>query len=467
MKNMKNNFAKAIEYYIDRPVEFVKDVIKAEPDEYQAKVLNDLAYNEKQKRATKISVRSGHGVGKSTIESWAILWFLVTRPFPKILCTAPTAHQLHDILWAEASKWLRNSKMLGDILEWTYEKIYLKGHREEWFAIARTSNKPDALQGTHAEHILIIIDEASGVPDVVFEPVLGTLSTNDAKLLMCGNPTQLAGFFYESHNDKKDLYITHVINGENSSRVDREYIKLIAEMFGTDSDVYRVRVLGEFPKANPDSFISLDMINTDFIDIGDIYSIDLGVDVARFGDDESVIATVFNKLRLSKLNIFQHNDTMELTGQVVNIIKSLNKDYPNVRVNVKVDCDGLGVGLYDRLREVINEKSLNARAVECHFGAKGGKVRNSEPISYFNSTGIMWGLIRTKFKEKSLYIIEDSELINQLTNRKYFIESDGDIRLERKEDMKKRGVHSPDRADALALALYEPPTLEFGSRTIL
>ena len=464
---MKNNFAKAIEYYIDRPVEFVKDVIKAEPDEYQAKVLNDLAYNEKQKRATKISVRSGHGVGKSTIESWAILWFLVTRPFPKILCTAPTAHQLHDILWAEASKWLRNSKMLGDILEWTYEKIYLKGHREEWFAIARTSNKPDALQGTHAEHILIIIDEASGVPDVVFEPVLGTLSTNDAKLLMCGNPTQLAGFFYESHNDKKDLYITHVINGENSSRVDREYIKLIAEMFGTDSDVYRVRVLGEFPKANPDSFISLDMINTDFIDIGDIYSIDLGVDVARFGDDESVIATVFNKLRLSKLNIFQHNDTMELTGQVVNIIKSLNKDYPNVRVNVKVDCDGLGVGLYDRLREVINEKGLNARAVECHFGAKGGKVRNSEPISYFNSTGIMWGLIRTKFKEKSLYITEDSELINQLTNRKYFIESDGDIRLERKEDMKKRGVHSPDRADALALALYEPPTLEFGSRTIL
>ena len=464
---MKNNFAKAIDYYIDRPVEFVKDVIKAEPDEYQAKVLNDLAYNEKQKRATKISVRSGHGVGKSTIESWAILWFLVTRPFPKILCTAPTAHQLHDILWAEASKWLRNSKMLGDILEWTYEKIYLKGHREEWFAIARTSNKPDALQGTHAEHILIIIDEASGVPDVVFEPVLGTLSTNDAKLLMCGNPTQLAGFFYESHNDKKDLYITHVINGENSSRVDREYIKLIAEMFGTDSDVYRVRVLGEFPKANPDSFISLDMINTDFIDIGDIYSIDLGVDVARFGDDESVIATVFNKLRLSKLNIFQHNDTMELTGQVVNIIKSLNKDYPNVRVNVKVDCDGLGVGLYDRLREVINEKSLNARAVECHFGAKGGKVRNSEPISYFNSTGIMWGLIRTKFKEKSLYITEDSELINQLTNRKYFIESDGDIRLERKEDMKKRGVHSPDRADALALALYEPPTLEFGSRTIL
>lgn len=463
---MKNDFAKAISYYIDKPVKFVKDIIKAEPDEYQARVLNDLAYNDKQKRATKVSVRSGHGVGKSTLESWAILWFMVTRPFPKILCTAPTAHQLHDILWAEASKWLRNSKILSEILEWTYEKIYLKGQREEWFAIARTSNKPDALQGTHAEHILIIIDEASGVPDIVFEPVLGTLSTNDAKLLMCGNPTQLSGFFYESHNNKKELYVTHVINGENSKRVDRNYIKLIADMFGTDSDVYRVRVLGEFPKANPDSFISLDIINTEDIELGDIYSIDLGVDVARFGDDESIVATVFNKLKLVNLDIFKHNDTMRLTGQLVNIIKMLNQNY-NVRVNVKIDCDGLGVGVYDRLVEVISSEGLNAIAIECHFGGKGGKVKYSEPISYYNSTGIMWGLVRTKLKEKSLYLMNDDELINQLTNRKYFIESNGDIRLERKEEMKKRGVHSPDRADALALALYEPQTLEFGMLNII
>lgn len=464
---MENNLAKFIEYYIDRPVEFVRDIIKAEPEEHQIKVLNDLAYNDKQKRATKVTVRSGHGVGKSTLESWAILWFMITRPFPKILCTAPTAHQLHDILWAEASKWLRSSKILDEVLEWTYEKIYLKGQKEEWFAIARTSNKPDALQGAHAEHVLIIIDEASGVPDIVFEPVLGSLSTNDAKLLMCGNPTQLSGFFYESHTTKKDLYVCHVINGENSKRVDRQYIKLIADMFGVDSDVYRVRVLGEFPKANPDSFISQDIINTDYIEIKEVNRVDLGVDVARFGDDESIVTTVLNYTKLDSMEVFTHNDTMKLTGQIVNIIKDLNMRYKGIQVRVKIDCDGLGVGVYDRLCEVIYEERLDAIAIECHFGAKGGKVRDSEPISYYNSTGIMWGNVRTKLKEKSLYIIDDNELINQLTNRKYFIESNGDIRLERKEEMKKRGLHSPDRADSLALALYEPFTMELGFNRII
>ena len=94
--------------------------------------------------------------------------------------------------------------------------------------------------------------------------------------------------------------------------------------------------------------------------------------------------------------------------------------------------------------------------VECHFGAKGGKVSLKEPIEYKNSTGIMWGTIRSNLLNKSLFLCKDEELVSQLTNRKYFIESDGTIRLEKKEEMKKRGVHSPDRADALALALYEP-----------
>ena len=171
----------AILYYVDRPVEFAEDILGVIPEKYQKEVMNDVA------KYPMTTVKSGHGVGKSALESWIIWWYISTRPYPKILCTAPTKHQLHDILWAEVSKWRRNSKGLVEEFEWTSEKIYLKGSQEEWFAIARTSNKPDALQGTHAEHVLIIIDEASGVPDIVFEPVLGSLSTKDAKLLMCGN----------------------------------------------------------------------------------------------------------------------------------------------------------------------------------------------------------------------------------------------------------------------------------------
>lgn len=286
--------------------------------------------------------------------------------------------------------------------------------------------------------------------------MVSKLSTDDAKLLMCGNPTQISGFFYESHTSKRALYKTHTIDGSKCERVDKEYVKTIIEMFGKDSDVYRVRVAGEFPKANPESFISLDIINTNKEIIKDVYSIDLGVDVARYGDDESVIATTFNKCQVERLNVFRHNDTMKLTGQIVNIIKRINEDYPNITVRVKIDCDGLGVGVYDRLKEVIAEKDLDAIAVECHFGGKGGKVSYDEPIEYYNSTGLMWGNLRTKLKNKELAIPNDNELISQLTNRRYFINSDGTIKLERKEDMKKRNVHSPDRADAIVLSLYEP-----------
>lgn len=442
--------SEAINFYIDHPVEFAIDILKVQPTLEQQAVMNDVA------KFPMVSVKSGHGVGKSALESWIIWWYISTRPYPKILCTAPTKHQLHDILWAEVSKWKRNSKSLDEDFEWTSEKIYLKGSQEEWFAIARTSNKPDALQGTHAEHVLIIIDEASGVPDIVFEPVLGSMSTIDAKLLMCGNPTQLAGFFYESHTTKRELYKTHTIDGSKCERVDKNYVKTIIEMFGKDSDVYRVRVAGEFPKSNPDSFIGLDMIRTEKKVIDVVESIDLGVDVARYGDDESVVATTYNKSQVERLNVFKHNDTMKLTGQIVNIIKMLNLKYPLITVRVKIDCDGLGVGVYDRLKEVIVEKNLKAKAIECHFGGKGGKVSYDEPIEYYNSTGIMWGTLRSKLKNNEITIPNNEELIKQITNRKYFINSDGTIKLERKEDMKKRNVHSPDRADAVVLSLYEP-----------
>ena len=442
--------SEAINFYIDHPVEFAIDILKVQPTLEQQAVMNDVA------KFPMVSVKSGHGVGKSALESWIIWWYISTRPYPKILCTAPTKHQLHDILWAEVSKWKRNSKSLDKDFEWTSEKIYLKGSQEEWFAIARTSNKPDALQGTHAEHVLIIIDEASGVPDIVFEPVLGSMSTIDAKLLMCGNPTQLAGFFYESHTTKRELYKTHTIDGSKCERVDKNYVQTIIDMFGKDSDVYRVRVAGEFPKANPDSFIGLDMIRTEKKVIDIVESIDLGVDVARYGDDESVVATTYNKSQVERLNVFKHNDTMRLTGQIVNIIKMLNLKYPSIIVRVKIDCDGLGVGVYDRLKEVIVEKNLKAKAIECHFGGKGGKVSYDEPIEYYNSTGIMWGTLRSKLKNNEIIIPNNEELIKQITNRKYFINSDGTIKLERKEDMKKRNVHSPDRADAVVLSLYEP-----------
>ncbi len=146
-------------FYAKEPVYFVEDILLARPDENQKAILRSVA------QEPMTSVRSGHGIGKSAVESWAVLWFLLTRPFPKIPCTAPTQHQLFDILWAEVHKWIRNNPALEREVTWTKEKIYMRGYPEEWFAVARTATVPDALQGFHAEHLLYIIDEASGVKE--------------------------------------------------------------------------------------------------------------------------------------------------------------------------------------------------------------------------------------------------------------------------------------------------------------
>lgn len=306
----------AILYYANHPVEFVQDILKADPDPEQKKILRSLVTNQ------MTSVRSGHGIGKSAVEAWSVIWFMCTHPYPKIPCTAPTQHQLFDILWAEISKWKRNNKTLDSELIWTKEKLYMKGHAEEWFAVARTASTPDALQGFHAEHMLYIIDEASGVEDKIFEPVLGALSTPGAKLLMCGNPTQLSGFFYDSHNKNREQYSTFHIDGRNSTRVSQEFVQTIINMYGEDSDVFRVRVAGDFPLAEDDIYIPLPLVEksiaTEYFPRRHPQIIHIGCDVARFGTDKTVIGyRTDEKVQFFKKRVGQ--DTMKTADDIVSL----------------------------------------------------------------------------------------------------------------------------------------------------
>lgn len=278
----------------------------------------------------------------------------------------------------------------------------------------------------------------------------GSLSTQDAKLIMCGNPTQLSGFFFDSHNKNRSIYSTFKVSGENSKRVSKDYIQMIIDMYGLDSDVYRVRVAGDFPKAMPDSFIQLDWVeNCSKKKVSRDYPvnrIDLGVDVARYGDDETIINTMFDKTYQQPLNVLHHNDTMQVTGRIVQIVEQLRATHVGIPIHIKIDCDGLGVGVYDRLKEIKKEKNwVTVKLYECHFGGAGGKNKQEEPVEFSNSTGLMWGLLREKLKRNEIELIYDDKQITQLSNRKYRINSDGKIELERKEEMKKRGLTSPDR----------------------
>lgn len=453
-----------IDLYWDDPVSFAEDMLDFVPDEWQRAAMIDVAHH------PRTSIRSGQGVGKTAFEAALILWFLSCRPNPKVVCTAPTRQQLHDVLWAEVAKWLEKSKV-KNFLKWTKTKIYMIGHEERWFATARTATKPENMQGFHEDYMLFIVDEAPGVADPIMEAILGTLSGPENKLLMCGNPTRTSGVFYDSHNKDRALYRTHKVDSRDSKRTSKENIDMLIRKYGADSDVVRVRVYGEFPKAEADAFIALELVELvagNHIEVkGD--TLHLGVDVARFGGDETVIAPRIG-MKVFELRCYQKQGTMETTGWVIQTAKEFLEKYPDLQnVKIKVDDSGVGGGVTDRLREVIEEEGLtNWTAIPVN---NGSRPSDDEEEHYENAGTEAWAVVRTLLQEcftkymqgepVEIELPNDERLITQLTQRKYRMTSRGKIALERKEDMKKRGLDSPDRADAVVLSFYQPKLPEF------
>lgn len=445
----------AVLFYADHPVEFVEDVIGAKPDTEQAKILRSLAAN------PMTAVRSGHGIGKSAVQAWAIIWFICTRPYPKIPCTAPTQHQLYDILWAEVSKWLRSNPALQREIIWTQERVYMAGAKEEWFAVARTSNTPDALQGFHSESLLFIIDEASGVDDKVFEPVLGALSTEGARLLMCGNPTQLQGFFYDAFHKNRAEYHTIHVDDRNSPRVSQEYIDRIRTMYGEDSDVFRVRVAGDFPKSEKDVFIPLSMveksINTDWKESEKPLSVHIGCDVARFGDDKTVIGYKIDEKIYFHQKI-QGQDTVRTAHEIALLgCRLVDKYHLETAIPVKIDDGGVGGGVTDNLRQIKRSDPDRFWWLSI-VPVKFGQIIKHK--YYHDTTTYMMAVVKKLLqtidddgKEKPVELIlpDDADLAAQLSTRKYGVTEKSKVKIESKKDVKARGQPSPDEADCVLL----------------
>ncbi len=232
----------------------IREVLNFEPDDWQKQALMDLA------ESPKVQIKSGQGVGKTGMEAVALLWFLCCYPYPRIVATAPTKQQLHDVLWSEVSKWMSKSPLLSDILKWTKTYIYMVGNEKRWFAVARTATKPENMQGFHEDNMLFIVDEASGVADPIMEAILGTLSGANNKLLMYGNPTRTSGTFYDAFNVDRSIYRCHTVSSADSNRTNKENIESLIRKYGRDSNVVRVRVRGEFPNQEDDVFIPLSLI---------------------------------------------------------------------------------------------------------------------------------------------------------------------------------------------------------------
>ena len=458
----KQFFQKRIPVYRKNPVIFAREVLLFEPDEWQRAALMDLAEN------PKVAIKSGQGVGKTGLEAVALLWFLCCHPYPRIVATAPTKQQLHDVLWSEVSKWMSKSPLLSEILKWTKTYIYMVGNEKRWFAVARTATKPENMQGFHEDNMLFIVDEASGVADPIMEAVLGTLSGKNNKLLMCGNPTRTSGTFYDAFHADRSLYKNHTVSSADSPRTNKQNIESLIRKYGRGSNVVLVRVFGEFPEQEDDVFIMLSLVeHCTMLDLSEdisIKRISFGVDVARYGNDETVIAqNVGGKITLPVS--FRGQSLMTTVGKIVWQYKKVIKEYPAYQGNIYVNIDdcGLGGGVTDRLTEVKREEHLT-RLVVVPVNAAGkvpddivedGKNKVKACDIYDNMTSYLWGSVKDKLQLEEIVLENDNELVGQLSCKKYRLKSRGKMQLESKEEMKKRGINSPDRADAVALSCFE------------
>jgi len=410
----------------------------------------------------QFSTASGHGIGKSVLVAWLIKWIADTRPYSKGVVTAGTADQLKTKTWAELGKWHKLS--LTSHL-YTYNtgrgamSLARKGHEETWRCDAQTCKEEnsESFAGLHAANSTpyYIFDEASAVPDKIFEVREGGTTDGEPMTFDFGNPTKNSGSFFENTQGKRrHRYITRCIDSRSVQITGKPRIKQWEEDYGEDSDFFKVRVKGEFPSAG----------SLQFIPTGDVLAAQqrevfvdktaplvLGVDVSRRGSDHCVIyprigmdARSFPPVRFRPSSIGL--PTIEIAGRVIEVVRrfrALGREVNGIFVDVS---GGYGGGVSDQLR------SLGYPTIEVEFG---GTVINKETYRYKSDE--MWGRMRAAIQTR-LAIIDGYTALGQrlkeeLTQREFGITKKGQTHLETKEDLKDRLGEdaSPDIADALCL----------------
>lgn len=311
----------------------------------------------------------------------------------------------------------------------------------EWYAIGLSSDEPDKFQGYHSENILIIVDEPSGVDEYIFEAIEGIMAGGNAKLLLIGNPMSMSGTYRDSHLDpnKAKLYNQIHISAFDSPNVvggevlipglaTQEWIAERKDDWGEDNPLYRIRVLGEFAEQGIDTLINLDWINRAVkrYELNADSKLEgkkvIGVDVARFGDDETVYG-IRQGDRLVKIGHWSKWDTMKTANWLNQVVTTENPDQG------WIDVIGIGAGVVDRIKELGHKHIKGVNVAEKAKDEKKFINRRAE---------IFWNL-RERFQRGDIEIPNDGKLIAQLAGLKYEFDSSGKLKMESKEDMKRRG----------------------------
>ncbi len=382
-----------------------------------------------------------HNTGKSAFMAWTILWGMVCFKEVKIPVTAPTGHQLEDILWSELAKWHRRMpEPLRSQFEHTATKFYRIEAPEQAFSVPRTSRKeqPEALQGFHAATVIFLIDEASGIADEVFQVAEGALSTEGAYVLMAANPTRMEGYFHASHHKDRGQWAALHWNGEESPLVSRDYVAGMAEKYGETSSIYRIRVRGDFA-GNPDGVISLDLVEAAVLRrVTPFGPRRWGVDVARFGIDRTALAKRWGNVLTQKVKWWHGKDTMQVAGLILTeYVETPPNEKPEA---ICIDVIGLGAGVVDRCKEmnlpVVGINVAESPAIKDQFN----RLRDE-----------LWFDARDWFTARDCSMPEDDDLTAELTLPGFRVLSNGKKKVQDKDELKKLGMTSPDLADAFCL----------------
>jgi hypothetical protein len=434
--------------YVGAPDPFIRDILGEQPWSIQTRIANAVRDHR------YVAVPSCFGSGKDWIASRLGAWWVSTGGI--LVATSNSFPQLKDIYWRE----LREAHRKGDLpghpswgtdLRWDVD--------ETSWAIGRKpdDNDPEGLQGIHGERVLVIIDEANGVSPQLWEAVRGLVVNEASRVLAIGNPWEPVGPFYEACRSAKwhviriSVFDTPNFTGEPVPEKARN--ELVGPRWVEDAKLdglegtawWQAKVLGEFPESASDQVIPLTLVEKARATLHEPSAYEFGgLDVARFGsDDTALVEGSGNGPEL--VSVVHGHDTMAVAGLGARFLSGR-------RGALAIDEGGVGGGVVDRLRE----QRLSGSVLACNAGSSPD---NDPDERLLNMRSQLWWAVREALYRGDLSLArlpEDqyARLRSELTAPTYRFTSNGKVQIESKEEMKKRGVASPDLADAFCLWYY-------------